>query len=246
MSTPPMNFQKAIYEGDTPAPDQCAYCGRGIASEYFRVGGHLACPICAQKAQSLVAPDSHKVFMHALSYGAAAALLGCAGYALITILSGWSIGYAAVGVGYVIGWAMRRAAKQHGGRRYQIAAALLTYAAVAVAFVPIQIHNSMKEKASERDAARGAVSSTATPGGAVTDAPKESTHMMGVGEFALGILELLGVGLISPFLELTASTSGGLLNLFIIFIGVRFAWQMMAAQSVDVEGPFEAVPTVIS
>jgi hypothetical protein len=245
MSTPPLNFQRAVYEGETPANDQCAYCGRGITKEYFRVGGHIACQVCAQQAQSLVPPDSHKVFLHALSYGAAAAVLGCAGYALISIMSGWTIGYAAIGVGYIIGWAMRRAAKGHGGRRYQIAAALLTYAAVAVAFVPMAIHSNIKGKAAERDAQKSSISSSATPVTPADDSHSTSAsdHLTGAGGFALTVLELLGIGLISPFLEMSSSFGGGLLNLFIIFIGVRFAWQMMAVRSVSVEGPFESLPT---
>src|ERR1700761_2539573 len=146
MSSPSLNFQQAIYEGDPADPDQCAYCRRGITDTYYRVAGHMACPACAEHAQSLTPPNAHSVFLHALSYGAAAAVLGCIGYALVVIMTGWTIGYAAIGVGYLIGWAMRQAAKEHGGRRYQWAAALLTYAAVSMAFVPIAIHASMKGK----------------------------------------------------------------------------------------------------
>jgi hypothetical protein len=119
MTTPPLNFQRAQYEGERASQDECVYCERGIATEYYRVGGHMACPVCAQQAQSLTPPNSHKVFLHALSLGAAAAVVGCIGYALIRIVTGWTIGYAAIGVGFLIGWAMRKTAGQHGGRRYQ-------------------------------------------------------------------------------------------------------------------------------
>ena len=244
MTNPPLNpmsFQRAVYEGDPPPADQCAYCGRGLPTEYFRVGGHLACTACAQRAQSLVPPNAHSVFLHSLSYGAVAAILGCIGYALIVIVSGWSIGYAAIGVGYMIGWAMRRAAKEHGGRRYQVAAALLTYAAVAVAFVPIALHSIGQKNARQAQVAQ---QSSTSPDGSQAKAPAVRTKAQGShwGKFFLGIAALLGIGLISPFLELTSSFVGGLLNLFIIFIGMRFAWQMMAVKTVSVDGPFEAVP----
>jgi len=246
MTTPPLtplSFQQAVYEGDPAPADQCAYCGRGITNEYFRVGGHLACPVCAQRAQSLVPPNAHSVFLHALSYGAVAAVLGCIGYALLVILSGWSIGYAAIGVGYMVGWAMRRAAKGHGGRRYQVAAALLTYAAVAVAFVPIALHSIGEKKAKQAHVSQQSVTS---PDGSQNEAPTAAVSPKAGGshwgKFLVGIVVLLGIGLISPFLQLTGSIAGGLLNLFIIFIGVRFAWQMMAVKTVSVDGPFEAVP----
>jgi hypothetical protein len=240
MATPPLNFQRAVYEGESPAPDQCVYCGRGITNEYFRVGGHMACTACAQQAQSLTPPDAHSVFVHALSYGAIAAIVGCIGYALIVITTGWTIGYAAIGVGYLVGWAMRNAAKQHGGRRYQWAAALLTYAAVAVAFVPIVIHANNKQR-EERSRVTQSSGTTATGSSATTQTEPTPHQQSSPGRFAFAMLELLGLGLISPFLELTGSFFGGLLNLFIIFIGVRFAWQMMAVKTVSVEGPFEAV-----
>lgn len=237
MATPPLNFQRAVYEGETVTPDQCVYCGRGITNEYFRVGGHLACPMCAQRAQSLVPPDAHSVFLHALGYGVLAAIIGCIGYALVVIGTGWTIGYAAIGVGYLVGWAMRKAAKNHGGRRYQWAAAILTYMAVAVAFVPIVIHDGNKQKA-EHSAVTQSAPSTAT-GSASTQTQDEPHHKASTGRFAFAMVELLGLGLISPFLELSGSFFGGVLNLFIIFIGVRFAWQMMAVRTVSVEGPFE-------
>ena len=238
MSTPPLNFERAVFAGEK-APDQCAYCGRGITGEYFRVGGHLACPVCAQQAQSLVPPDEHKVFLQALSFGVAAAVLGCIGYALLRIVTGWTIGYAAIGVGYMVGWAMRRAAKQHGGRRYQWAAALLTYAAVAVAFVPVALHAMSVNRAAQAHVQQQAQSSS--NGAAATTQPSApAPPKASVGRFFGGLLLLLGIGLISPFLELTGSLAGGLLNLFIIFIGVRFAWQMMAVKTVSVDGPYQA------
>ena len=239
MTTPPLNFQRAQYEGETVSQNECVYCGRGIADEYYRVGGHVACTVCAQQAQSLVPPNSHKVFLHALSLGAAAAVVGCIGYTLIIILTGWTIGYAAIGVGFLIGWAMRKTAGQHGGRRYQWAAALLTYAAVAVAFVPIQIHLINKEKASQVQVQTP--STGASNGSAQAATPTEQEHESSGGHgFVLSVLILLGLGLISPALEIASSPAGGLLNAFIIFIGVRYAWQMMAVRTVEVDGPFEA------
>jgi len=244
MTTPPLNFQKAIYAGEPQGPDACTYCGRGIAGQYYRVGGHLACTVCAQQAQSLVPPNDHAVFLHALSYGLVAAVLGCLGYALLSIMTGWTIGYAAIGVGYMVGWAMRKAAKNHGGKRYQIAAALLTYAAVAVAFVPIMLHSIHTRPAHTAAVTQSAgADSDAGPGaGPVLQQPTQAPKPTRAVRFTiLQIGALLMVGLVSPFLLLFASFFQGALNLFIIFIGVRFAWQTMAVKTVHVDGPFEAV-----
>jgi hypothetical protein len=176
------------------------------------------------------------VFLHALSLGAAAAVVGCIAYAVLAILTGWTIGYAAIGVGFLIGWAMRRAAGQHGGRRYQWAAAILTYVAVSMATIPVVFHEDMKSGALTEQ------HSTATANAPHTQAPAnapESKHLS-VGGFLLEIITLVALGLGSPFAEFGGSIGGGLLNLFIIFIGVRYAWQMMAVRTVEVDGPFES------
>ncbi len=52
------------------------------------------------------------------------------------------------------------------------------------------------------------------------------------------MLTLLGLGLVSPFLELASSVPQGLLNLFIIFLGIRMAWQHMRTVRPEVDGPF--------
>lgn len=233
MSTPPLSFDRASYAGDPAGPDRCAYCQSEIAGEYYRVSGNLACNVCAQKAQSLIPPNSHGAFARAVSFGAAAAVLGCIGYALLTISTGWTIGYAAIGVGWIVGWAMKQGAKGNGGRRYQVAAALLTYAAVAVAFVPILLHESKAAKVTATTQ-----SADATPGAAVQPPAPTAPHT-NVGTFLLGIVELLGIGLVSPFLMIFSSFASGALNLFIIFIGVRFAWQAMTPPHVAVEGPYQ-------
>jgi hypothetical protein len=48
---------------------------------------------------------------------------------------------------------------------------------------------------------------------------------------------MLGIGLISPFLELQDPVHGAL-GLFILFIGLRIAWQLTASAPLDVEGPY--------
>lgn len=274
MTPDSLHFGKAKYEGDPPSPDQCAYCHRGITAEYYRVAGHLACPACATQAQSLVPPNSHKVFVRSLGYGAAAAIVGCAAYALFVILSGWTLGWAAIGVGYLVGWAMKRGAGDHGGRRFQVSAALLTYAAVAVAFVPVGLHQMSKHRAAQRDMALKPASRTApdnaarktfpypgdkgtaqSPDGAGNSASANQTSANQpallktsgrtkapwFGRFFIAISALLVLGLVSPFLMFGVSIGGGLLNLFIVFLGVQAAWRFMARPVAEVEGPYEAI-----
>ncbi len=167
MSTPaPLpKFERAEYHTDPPAPDKCAYCHRGIGTQYFRVDGHLACTSCAEHAQSLIAPDSHKAFSRAVLFGAGGAVAGCLAYSLLVIVTGWTIGYAAIGVGWLVGKAMKTGSRGLGGRRYQITAAVLTYAAVAMSFIPIALHAFATRETGEKavTAQHGAPATEGTP-----------------------------------------------------------------------------------
>ncbi len=68
---------------------------------------------------------------HALVYGAAAAVAGALGYALVG-LSGFMVSIVAIGMAWLIAKAMMTASGGIGGRNFQIAAILLTYFSVSL------------------------------------------------------------------------------------------------------------------
>jgi hypothetical protein len=63
------------------------------------------------------------------------------------------IGYLSLGVGYLVGKAMMAGSHGVGGRRYQIGAVLLTYAAVSMSAIPIDISLMSKQRAAHREEA---------------------------------------------------------------------------------------------
>jgi hypothetical protein len=141
----------------------------------------------------------HAVFVKAITYGVGAAIVGCLCYAAFTIITHIEIGYLAIGVAWLIAKAMMTASEGLGGRKYQIAAVVLTYFAVSLAAIPEALW-SMHAKGHDLTHASGGL-----------------------------IVTLLGYGLASPFLELTEGF-GGIIGLFILFIGVRAAWRMTAGR----------------
>ncbi|MES2391389.1 MAG: hypothetical protein V4555_07100 [Acidobacteriota bacterium] len=213
-TTPVVNLQRAEFHGDPPPLDSCAFCRSPLPGEYFRVGQRLACTTCAAKAQSLIPADSHKTFFRALLFGAVAAVIGCIAYAAFEIATGWMIGYVAIGVGWLVGWSMKKGSSGLGGRRYQIAGALLTYAAVAVAYVPIALHHN-------------------------TDT--DATHLGLIGSIVYYVV-LFGGGLISPILSFMDSVSQGAFNLLFLFFGIRTVWRLTAQPRIAIEGPFNNTP----
>ena len=80
-------------------------------------------------------------FPLALLFGAAAALVGSLGYALIGF-SGFMVSIVAIGVGWLVARAMMTASGGVGGQAYQIAAVALTYFAVTLGELLDVLHSS--------------------------------------------------------------------------------------------------------
>ncbi len=139
-----IQFGTAEYVG-APGADHCQFCQQPIAGSYYRLQGATACRSCAEQAHAL-ATDSHANYMRGLVYGIGAAIAGLILYAAFEIVTGLIIGYVSLAVGWMVGKAMMKGSSGHGGRRYQITAALLTYAAVSMAAIPIWIHYAGEHK----------------------------------------------------------------------------------------------------
>jgi hypothetical protein len=245
-----------------PTPGNCVLCNQPISGKYYRVNGQQACSLCVIN-NKMVTADKSSNYSRALVFGIGAAIVGMIGYAAFEIITGWIIGYVALAVGWLVGKAMLTGSKGFGGRKYQITAALLTYAAVSLAAIPVMISHISKEapdqaqvqtqpqqnetqRESEPAQGSGEVS-TATPAadqknaspdltfpGDRKPAPKPQEPKMAFGK-AIGMLTL--IGLASPFLEL-ADPFHGLIGLVILFVGIRIAWKMTAKPDLQVDGPF--------
>jgi len=229
-------FETAEYAGK-PDTERCALCHGLVGETYYRVNGAQSCGACAEKARTSEPADRHSDFARALLFGAGGAIVGLILYATFAIVTGLVIGYVSLAVGYIVGKAMRAGSRGMGGRRYQIAAALLTYASVSVAAIPVAITQEIKQ----HKAPKAAISSPQpdgnqrSPGSAGQPGKAQPVEKPNLGA-VLGILVL--IGLASPFLELQ-DPFHGIIGLVILFVGIRIAWKMMAGSArVDVLGPF--------
>ena len=242
MSSTPQ-FGTAEYQSAS-GNDICLACKQPLSGAYYRVNGALACERCVNQVQAQMPKDSHSSFVRGLLFGVGGALVGLILYAAFGILTGLEIGYVALAVGWLVGKAIRKGSKGVGGRRYQIAAVALTYAAVSLAAIPMGIAQIIKDK----KASRNVSASSASPGPAASSDPtsgsatpaNQSVRVQRSGFLAIAG-SLLFVGLASPFLELSSGVSG-LIGLVILFVGVNLAWKMTAAQKLEILGPFKANP----
>jgi len=222
-------FETAQYSGT--ATDHCKVCGQAIVGPYYRIGGNIACASCAHQAQNSKPVDKHSAYVRALIFGVGGAILGLIIYATVGIVTGLMIGYVALAVGYIVAKAMMLGSKGIGGRRYQITAVLLTYAAVSMAAVPIAISQNAKQRQKLQEEQR----SFEKEAGGEQIAPAPVRPKMSFGA-AIGALALLGLA--SPFLELQSPVHG-LIGLFILLIGIRIAWQSTAGHPIaEISGPF--------
>lgn len=222
-------------------PDTCQSCNQALAGRYYRINGSLACEHCTEQLKTQLPKDSHSAFIRGLVFGVGGAILGLILYSVFAIVTGIVIGYVSLAVGYIVGKAIKFGSNGIGGRRYQIAALLLTYAAVSVSAIPIGISQAIKAKkegppARVEKSSPPASSQESSPasGAASSPSPEASKPEMNLGAALLGLVLL---GLASPFLELQ-DPFHGVIGLVILFVGIRIAWQLTAGPKVDILGPF--------
>jgi hypothetical protein len=234
-SNPTPQFGTAEYAG-VRETEHCSFCKQPIGRSYYRVNTAMACPTCGERAQHQLPGDSHSGFTRSLIFGLGGAALGLVIYAVFAITTGLVIGYVSLAVGYIVGKAIKLGSQGAGGRRYQIAAVVLTYAAVSLAAIPIYISIYAKERKTHQPV-------QVTQSNTDAQQPAEPPPAQHRGGVAGAILKLGLIGLASPFLDLAADPFHGLIGLVILFVGLKIAWQITAGSELQISGPFEnAVP----
>jgi hypothetical protein len=229
-------FSTAEY-AHIPGTERCRICGNPVSGEYYRINSQMACGKCAGEARDGQPKDSHAAFLRGLALGAGGALAGLIIYAAFTIITNIYIGFAALGVGWLVAWAMMKGSGGMGGRRYQVAAVILTYFAISVAEIPIWIATAVKhhEPQSTTKRVSGAGSDASDAADSAPSRPEPAPHAK--PNLVKLLVQLLFIGLASPFLELRDPVHG-LIGLVILFVGLRIAYHMTAARQLEVDGPY--------
>jgi hypothetical protein len=238
MDTP--QFQTAQYA--SRGKDACKGCGQPIRDSYYRIKSDMVCAACAEKFKLTLPTDSHAAFVRAVIFGIGGAIVGLVLYAAFEIATHLIIGYVALAVGFIVAKAMMTGSNGFGGRRYQIVAVILTYAAVSIAAIPVYIyeysqhHNAARQQQTTQtyDPTQDSTSSAPTQ----VEAPATPRKPVGIGA---AIVTLVGLGLASPFLELYQGVNySSIIGLVILFVGLRIAWRMTAGHpgAQQLVGPF--------
>jgi len=222
-----LQFQHAepIQEASAPGGSgpACVACKQPVGATYFHAQGQVVCPGCAQRIQSGQQAPPALSLVRAALYGGGAALAGCILYALVAIVLNAEIGFVAILVGWMVGKAIRHASHGMGGRPQQILAIVLTYFAITTSYIPVMIYQFAKHPPAEVQ----------------QQAQKKGDAGGGERPSAGGILmALFMLAAAAPFFQLR-SGFGGFISLFIIFIGLRYAWKLTGRSDILVMGPYQ-------
>jgi transcriptional regulator with XRE-family HTH domain len=229
-----LQFDHAVIDAPSQAPAggvavACSACQTAINTEYFDVNGHVVCDRCRAEAQRAAeTPTGIEPLIVASVLGLGAAVAGALIYYAVIAIAHLQIGYVAILIGYMVGYAVRKGARSRGGRRFQILAVALTYFAICLAYTPIVVTQAVQaNRATTRAAAPGGAAATPTANEGPT-APRILLFLLVASLFVLTL----------PVLVVWGSLPSGLISAFIIFIGLRQSWKMTAAPPIQVLGPF--------
>jgi hypothetical protein len=233
MSNGVPQFATAEYSGDA-AENKCKACSNPISGSYYQVNGAKVCPTCAHQIDDKMPKDSNNAFGRGILFGVGGAILGLGIYVGFALATGLIAGIISLAVGFIVGKAIVLGSGGVGGRRYQIAAVVLTYIAVSLAAVPIAVSQHMKQKSAH---AQPSTSDSSANSSTANDS-HSSPPKMSVAR-AMGVLTFMGLA--SPFLALSNPTHG-LIGLIILFVGIRIAWRITANRQVGIVGPLSDAP----
>jgi hypothetical protein len=231
--------QAAPAATSTAAQDKvrCSECAAQLSS-YFDVNGQVRCEACKELVVAARTAPHLGTVLRAFALGSVAAAIGSGLYYAIAKITGYEIGLVSIVVGLLVGFAVRKGARERGGWRYQAIAMFLTYAAIATTYLPHLFAALEQRDAQEKVAAQAnvpAAGPTAAPAAPPTDAKPAARQPRSFGGFLIAVAQLFALGLVLPFLIGFQNAMG----LVLIAIALYEAWKVNRGQPLSVKGPFQ-------
>jgi hypothetical protein len=133
-----LQFDRAEPRRPSVSGGTCAACRIPFTDVYYLVSGRGICATCAEGLRKKMerGPSSER-FGVALALGLLAACLGGGTWIGIWFLTNRGVSaLVALGLGYLVGTAVKKGARGPGGWPYQAMAALLTYGSLVIGYLP--------------------------------------------------------------------------------------------------------------
>jgi hypothetical protein len=177
-------------------------------------------------------------------YGLGAGIVGAIIYYAVIAITNFEIGIVAILIGYMVGYAVHKGAGSRGALRFQMLAVALTYSSIALAYAPL-VFNQPIDAAQDARAATASskrdttvATETAPAATAATETVQDPNEKLS-GRRALVSLVFLAAFIAAlPVLSVIGSLPSGLISAVIIFIGMKQAWRMTGAPSLQILGPY--------
>ncbi|MGH2625523.1 MAG: hypothetical protein ACRDHY_02595 [Anaerolineales bacterium] len=219
-----------------PAGSVCAFCKEPITTSYYDVNGLVACKRCRYKVEAEWNRGSAAGRLwRALGLGAGAALVGAIVWYAITLATDSTWGIVAVGVGLLVGAAVRKGSDGRGGWRYQTLAIALTYVAIAAAQAPFVLE-AIRE-AGPLEVPQDSVLVTSDTTGTVTATDSAASIQaadLGLVGLLIGLAILALLFLASPIIVGVQS----FILLLIYGFALYEAWKLNQKVALRVTGPY--------
>jgi hypothetical protein len=234
-STPVSSPDRLRFDQPAPGPGTpaCARCQAPITAAYYEVNGHVVCSGCKTALEGAPAGSGASRMLRATAFGLGGAVLGAGIYYAILAATGYEIGLVAILVGWLVGRAVQKGSNGAGGWAYQTLAVGLTYLAIVSTYVPF-IFKSATENDSRSSAAAVAPATDSVTVRPVAATVDSSAHRMTVGRFALGVVALVAIAAVAPFL----AGFENILGLVIIGFALFQAWKMNRRTPLAITGPY--------
>lgn len=123
------------FEAGSQASTACGICARPIAYEYWEANGKVVCPPCKTRVETQGfsgTPVSR--FATAAALGIGAMLVGTLAWWAVAKYAQLQTAIIAIGIGWLVGMAVRRGSQGLGGWLYQVLAVALTYLSIVLAY----------------------------------------------------------------------------------------------------------------
>jgi hypothetical protein len=224
----------------------CTRCGNLCSERYYSLNTLLLCARCAMSAKrDIEQSDSWGQLFRSAAFGFGGAIVGAVIFYGVMALTNLIIGFTALLTGYVVGWSVRKGARNFMRRRHQWLALVLTYYSIGMSVVPLTIQMAKQREfaaAATREAALVDASpdSAATTDSASTQAPAAPSRRVRKSGLPLPLefVRLMLSIFILPLLFVVSSMPGGIISALIIALGMRQAWRMTAGRSLALAGPY--------
>ena len=117
---------------EVPVAPRCRGCNKPIGDSFFRIEGKTVCAPCHDKINAQFTGGSGtERFLKASLFGTLAAILGAGVYYAILAATGYELALISIGIGIIVGMAVKKGCGGRGGWVYQTLAIFLTYSAIA-------------------------------------------------------------------------------------------------------------------